>query len=29
LAERLAALAEVTDRLPQAVSVPPMEDFVA
>ena len=29
LAERLANLAEVTDRLPQPVSVPPSEDFVA
>jgi 4-alpha-glucanotransferase len=29
LAERLARLAEVTDRLPQAVAVPPAEDFVA
>jgi len=29
LAERLANLAEVTDRLPQPVSVPPREDFVA
>ena len=29
LAERLANLAEVTDRLPPAVSVPPHEDFAA
>jgi 4-alpha-glucanotransferase len=29
LAERLASLAEVTDRLPQPVSVPQGEDFVA
>lgn len=29
LTERLAALAEVTDRLPQAVPVPPEEDFAA
>ncbi len=29
LAERLANLAEVTDRLPQPVSVPPGEDFIA
>jgi 4-alpha-glucanotransferase len=29
LAERLASLAEVTDRLPQPVSVPQDEDFVA
>jgi 4-alpha-glucanotransferase len=29
LAERLANLAEVTDRLPQPVFVPPAEDFVA
>jgi 4-alpha-glucanotransferase len=29
LAERLANLAEVTDRLPQPVSLPPSEDFVA
>jgi 4-alpha-glucanotransferase len=29
LAERLANLAEVTDRLPQPVAVPPGEDFVA
>jgi len=29
LAERLATLAEVTDRLPQPVSVPPSEDFIA
>jgi 4-alpha-glucanotransferase len=29
LAERLAKLAEVTDLLPQPVSVPPSEDFVA
>jgi 4-alpha-glucanotransferase len=29
LAERLANLAEVTDRLPLPISVPPSEDFVA
>jgi 4-alpha-glucanotransferase len=29
LADRLANLAEVTDRLPQPVSLPPTEDFVA
>jgi 4-alpha-glucanotransferase len=29
LAERLANLAEVTDRLPQSVALPPSEDFVA
>jgi hypothetical protein len=29
LAERLATLAEVTDRLPQPVSGPPSEDFIA
>jgi 4-alpha-glucanotransferase len=29
LAEKLAALAEVTDRVPQAMPVPPSEDFVA
>jgi 4-alpha-glucanotransferase len=29
LAERLANLAEVTDRLPQPVSVPSSEDFIA
>jgi 4-alpha-glucanotransferase len=29
LAEKLAALAEVADRLPQAVPVPPEEDFAA
>jgi len=29
LARRLANLAEVTDRLPQPVSVPPSEDFIA
>jgi 4-alpha-glucanotransferase len=29
LAERLANLAEVTDRLPQPVAVPPSEDFAA
>ena len=29
LAERLANLAEVTDRLPQPVSVPPREEFAA
>ena len=29
LAQRLANLAEVTDRLPQPVSVPPGEDFIA
>jgi 4-alpha-glucanotransferase len=29
LAERLANLAEVTDRLPQPVSVPPSEEFAA
>jgi len=29
LAERLAMLAEITDRLPQPVSIPPSEDFVA
>src|SRR5262249_1851308 len=29
LVEKLACLAEVTDRLPQPVSVPPVEDFVA
>jgi 4-alpha-glucanotransferase len=29
LAEKLAALAEVTDRLPQPMPVPPSEDFVA
>jgi 4-alpha-glucanotransferase len=29
LAERLASLAEVTDRLPQPISVPQSEDFVA
>jgi 4-alpha-glucanotransferase len=29
LAERLANLAEVTDRMPQPVSLPPSEDFVA
>jgi 4-alpha-glucanotransferase len=29
LAERLAALAEVTDRLPQPVPIPPGEDFLA
>jgi len=29
LAEHLANLAEVTDRLPQPVPVPPSEDFVA
>jgi 4-alpha-glucanotransferase len=29
MAERLAALAEVTDRLPAPVSPPPVEDFVA
>ena len=29
LAQRLANLAEVTDRLPQPVSVPPSEDFIA
>jgi 4-alpha-glucanotransferase len=29
LAQRLGKLAEVTDRLPQPVSVPPSEDFVA
>jgi 4-alpha-glucanotransferase len=29
LAERLASLAEVSDRLPQPVSIPSAEDFVA
>jgi 4-alpha-glucanotransferase len=29
LAQKLAALAEVTDRLPQPVEVPPSEDFIA
>ena len=29
LADRLASLAEVTDRLPQPVPVPPKEEFVA
>jgi 4-alpha-glucanotransferase len=29
IAERLANLAEVTDRLPQPVSAPPAEEFVA
>ena len=29
LAEKLARLAEVTDRLPQPVSIPPAEDFAA
>jgi 4-alpha-glucanotransferase len=29
LAQKLAALAEVTDRLPQASAMPPSEDFIA
>jgi 4-alpha-glucanotransferase len=29
IAERLATLAEVTDRLPQPISIPPSQDFVA
>jgi 4-alpha-glucanotransferase len=29
LAEKLAALAEVTDRLPEAIAAPPSEEFFA